>query len=223
MKRLIIILWAGLILWTACSPLRNCPDLSASYEPDKPRLKQQRSPLTPDAAIPLRSLSKVNPLNESLSVLVSLSTEVPLQPAAFLAPVPDLVTPTFTKKEQKRLNHLKKKLERTIPQQMLVEEDSSIVTQEDITYQKARKLGNVSFGLAIGSVVALLVPPLIFPLALASLITGSMSLKRFRKVTNKEGRGLALTAVIISSVWLGLILLLVALLILLIASFNGGL
>ncbi|REE01509.1 DUF4190 domain-containing protein [Marinoscillum furvescens] len=219
MKRLPILLLAMLILGTACSPLRNCPDLSVSYEPAKPRLKQHK------AALPSTSYTKptTNPVQEALPLVASLETNPKQQqPAQFTSPALAPELPSFSKKEQKQFDRIKKKLSRNIPELPPVVADSLIITQEDITYEKARKLGRASLGLGIGSVAALLVPVLIFPLALASLITGSMSLKRYRKVTNKEGRGVALTGVIISSVWMALIILFVALLIILIASVNGG-
>ncbi|MEQ8469652.1 MAG: DUF4190 domain-containing protein [Marinoscillum sp.] len=82
---------------------------------------------------------------------------------------------------------------------------------EDENYKSAKNLAIISFVL---SMVGLL----FFPVSLAGLITGIVSLSKYKRTVNKENRIFAVLGVIFSSAWLALI---VALIFLILIAFNN--
>jgi len=124
--------------------------------------------------------------------------------------------------ESRRIEQLKARVAEVIPpdllDQMSQAQDTSI-TKFDEVYKEAKTLAFVSFWSSIASILAIALPMFIFPLIIVGLVTGIISLKRYKKAFNKDFKGLAIAGVIISSAWLALIL---AVLIMVILLFSGG-
>jgi len=67
-------------------------------------------------------------------------------------------------------------------------------------YKKANNLAKVSF-------FTVLLSPILSPLLIVSLVTGFMSLKRYRKITNKKGRWMAITGLVLDFILLAILLI----------------
>lgn len=94
------------------------------------------------------------------------------------------------------------------------------ISMFDINYKQAKNLGIASFALALGSILAVAVPALILPMIVASIVTGVISLKKYRKSLNKEGKIFPILGLIISSIWFVLILIALVVVILLFATWG---
>ncbi|MEQ8241644.1 MAG: DUF4190 domain-containing protein [Cyclobacteriaceae bacterium] len=110
---------------------------------------------------------------------------------------------------RKEILRLKQEIEKKKQNFENPDQASDLSSDDAAIYKKANILAKVSF------FSALLSPVIPFPLIIVSLVTGFMSLKRYRKVTNKKGRWMAMTGIILDFVLLAILIIAIVSIILL--------
>ncbi|MEQ8581700.1 MAG: DUF4190 domain-containing protein [Marinoscillum sp.] len=171
-------------------------------------------------------------LREEYPFLVSLETDPVLPSGQAPGLVPDMrglemiAESKHSEKrlsgiESRRIERLKDRLVEVLPPELMEKmelvQDTSITRFDDV-YNEAKSLAIISFSSSIASILAIALPVLIFPLIAVGLVTGLISLKRYKKAFNKDYKGLAIAGVIISSAWLALLLAVIIMVILLFSS-----
>lgn len=92
-----------------------------------------------------------------------------------------------------------------------VDQDS---TRQDEEFKKAKTLGFISFGATLGGIAsAPFTPFLFFPLIITGLVTGIISLKKYKKTGRKKLKVFPILGVVLSGLWLVLLIIAIGILI----------
>lgn len=176
--------------------------LGTNHKSTKATQPESSEPIT-ELSVPVASISKVSPLTtfqlreREIKALIEKNVEaVELDSAVAIPPT-----------EQ---NLSKKEIKKQLRKELSVLNTKGV----DPTYDKAKTLAIVSFA---SSIVGLI----FFPLSIVGLVTGIISLKRYKETTNKENRIFALLGVIFSSIYIALIILAIIVVLWLLSDFGS--